>query len=451
MRTVRNLCLAALLGSCLLQCIRPSLPVVSQGTEIQVPPQVHQILEKDCYSCHSNQNRLAWFDQVVPAYWLVRRDILIARQHLNFSTLGSKPVAAQKASLYEAVNMIRLGEMPLGDYTALHSDAKVTANELATIEEYLAPWRVKPPADVESKKGTEVISPPSDLASVAAEFNGLAFDPGFENWKPISFTDRGDNNTFRFILGNETAVKAARSGQIHPWPDGSRLAKIAWQREAGADGLIHPGKFVQVELMVKEARLYKGTAGWGWGRWRGLDLKPYGGNAEFTGECVGCHMPLRGADYVYTLPMTRAEVSGQEVVNRRAGNLPQTLPWQPLEWNPITLYVNPASQTMAVLLGNAVALQSVRTRETRSGQPPEYAPGTVLALVTWAQREDPHWFGARIPDTPQSVEFVSIPVQRAGFDYRKFEGARLQETMVLSESAQQRAHSILNLAPAALP
>jgi hypothetical protein len=33
---------------------------------------------------------------------------------------------------------------------------------------------------------------------------------------------------------------------------------------------------VQVELMVKDARPYKNTDGWGWGRWRGADRKPYG-------------------------------------------------------------------------------------------------------------------------------------------------------------------------------
>ena len=94
----------------------------------------------------------------------------------------------------------------------------------------------------------------------------------FESWKLISATDRGDNNTFRFILGNDIAVKAAQSGNISPWPDGTRFAKVAWQQKLGEDGLIHPGKFVQVELMVKDARRYKDMDGWGWGRWRGLDL-----------------------------------------------------------------------------------------------------------------------------------------------------------------------------------
>ena len=58
------------------------------------------------------------------AYWLVRHDILTAREHLNFSTLGSKPAAAQKATLYEAVNMIQLGAMPLPSFKKLHPEAR---------------------------------------------------------------------------------------------------------------------------------------------------------------------------------------------------------------------------------------------------------------------------------------------------------------------------------------
>jgi hypothetical protein len=175
---------------------------------------------------------------------------------------------------------------------------------------------------------------------VAPEFNGVPFDTAFESWKPVSFTHRGDNNTFRFILGNDVAVKAAQSGNIFPWPDGARFAKIAWQQEMGTDGLLHPGKFLQVELMLKSARLYKDTEGWGWGRWRGMDLKPYGEGANFVRECTGCHQPLRGNDYVYTLPISAANGSRDEVLNRSAA-LPATLPFQPLAWSAITMYVDP--------------------------------------------------------------------------------------------------------------
>ena len=96
MRIFGKLILAGVVVLVLLQAVRPAIPVTPDTVEVQAPPHVLHILQKDCYSCHSNQRRLTWFDQIVPDYWLVRHDILTAREHLNFSTLGDKPAAAQK-------------------------------------------------------------------------------------------------------------------------------------------------------------------------------------------------------------------------------------------------------------------------------------------------------------------------------------------------------------------
>jgi mono/diheme cytochrome c family protein len=443
-----------------LQLVRPGIPAKPAAAEVQAPPEVRQILEKSCYSCHSDQRRLAWFDQVVPGYWLVRHDILTAREHMDFSTLGSKLPAAQRAALYESVNMIQLGAMPLPSFLRLHPEAKVTPEELAALKAYLSPWApaAKQPGSVSAwgppNTGAAPGSTPPvvSLASVQPEFDGFSFDPTFEGWKPISFTDRGDNNTFRFVLGNDIAVKAARSGNISPWPDGARFAKIAWQREEGPDGLAYPGKFVQVELMLKDAKQYKKTDGWGWGRWRGLDLKPYGQGARFVNECTGCHMPVRGNDFVYTLPISPASIGGAEVVNNRAA-LPENLPYQPLGWNAITMYADAKTHAMATLFGNDAAMQAVHARFAggADARGPSFPSGAVLALVTWAQRDDPHWFGARIPDAPQSVEFVKIAGQGEMNSYRRFAGSGLSEDRANAGATAQRMDFILNLAPARLP
>lgn len=113
-----------------LQFVRPEIPARQEAAPLQAPPAVKQILEKSCFSCHSNQRRLSWFDEIVPAYWLVRHDILTAREHLNFSTIGTEPQAVQKAKLYEAVNMIQLGAMPLPNFLRMHPEARVTPEEL---------------------------------------------------------------------------------------------------------------------------------------------------------------------------------------------------------------------------------------------------------------------------------------------------------------------------------
>ena len=128
--------------------------------------------------------------------------------------------------------------------------------------------------------------------------------PDYKNWRAISSTDRWDNHTMREILGNEIALKAIAENHINPWPDGTVFAKVAWQQSApDAQGVVKTGAFVQVELMVKDAKRYASTEGWGFGRWRGTDLKPYGKDAGFQNECTGCHAPMAKNDFVYTMPI----------------------------------------------------------------------------------------------------------------------------------------------------
>ena len=72
MRIVGGLLIVGVVAFALLQLVRPRIPAKPATAELQAPPEVRHILEKDCYSCHSDQRRLSWFDEIVPAYWLVR-------------------------------------------------------------------------------------------------------------------------------------------------------------------------------------------------------------------------------------------------------------------------------------------------------------------------------------------------------------------------------------------
>src|ERR1700679_1264053 len=104
------------LGFVGIQFFRPELTNPPVTAELQAPPVGKQILRTSCYSCHSNETRLPWFDRVVPAYWLVNHDVREARRHLNFSEIGKLPAAQQKGILFEAVNQIQMGAMPLPSY-----------------------------------------------------------------------------------------------------------------------------------------------------------------------------------------------------------------------------------------------------------------------------------------------------------------------------------------------
>ncbi len=131
--------------------------------------------------------------------------------------------------------------------------------------------------------------------------NGIALYPDYISWKVIAPSYREDKGHIRIITGNEIAVAALHAG-IKPLPDGSVLAKVAWKAEKNPSFPVatEPGAFAQVEFMVKDAKKYKETGGWGFARFVGSDLKPYGKDAAFAGECFGCHLPVAKNDYLFT-------------------------------------------------------------------------------------------------------------------------------------------------------
>ncbi|NJC87468.1 MAG: cytochrome P460 [Desulfuromonas sp.] len=131
--------------------------------------------------------------------------------------------------------------------------------------------------------------------------NGITLYPEYMDWKVIAPSYREDKGHIRIITGNAAAVTAMRAG-IKPLPDGSVLAKAAWKAEKNPSFPVatEPGQFVQVEFMVKDAKKYKNTGGWGFARFLGNDLQPYGKDESFVLECFGCHTPVANNDYLFT-------------------------------------------------------------------------------------------------------------------------------------------------------
>lgn len=296
-----------------IQFIRPELNDPPVTADLQVPAQVKQVLQTSCYNCHSNETKLSWFDQPAPAYWIVARDVSKARKHLNFSEIGNLPAGQQKAILFEAVSQIELGAMPLPAYKRLHPESAITSEQLAVLKEYLAPAAPNEPtgriatnaADLQAADAQydKWIQAANATPEVAPAPNGIAFMPDYKNWKAISSTERFDNHTMRQILGNDVAVRAIAENRINPWPDGASFAKVAWYQQPDEQGLVRTGAFFQVEFMIRDSQKYAQTLGWGWARWRGADLKPYGKDQNFSSECVGCHSPLHKTNYVFTMPI----------------------------------------------------------------------------------------------------------------------------------------------------
>jgi hypothetical protein len=114
----------------------------------------------------------------------------------------------------------------------------------------------------------------------------------------------------------------------------------------------------------------------------------------------------------------------------------------PLGDKVITTWIDPRNSTMSTLFGNDVAVENSRG---------EYPAGSMLALVTWTQQEDPRWFGAKIPAKPQSVEFVVVGTEPA-YSYRKYEGSPLKQVSTdAGTSPNDRAAYLLSQRAAVMP
>lgn len=142
-------------------------------------------------------------------------------------------------------------------------------------------------------------------SSVPPAPNGIEFPADYPDWRVISASHRIDNKTMRVILGNDVAIKAAREGKTNPWPDGAVLGKVVWKQteETHWKTAIAPDKFVHAEFMFRDSKKWAANGtGWGWARWVGTEQKPYGTDANISQECISCHTPVKGRDWVFTTP-----------------------------------------------------------------------------------------------------------------------------------------------------
>jgi hypothetical protein len=273
--------------------------------EIQVPLPVKQVLERACYDCHSNQTSLRWYDKLPGVSSLVSEHVSEGRKHLNFSEWNKLSPADQQGMLWEIYNMINTGKMPLPSYAIVHPGAKVSANGLSILQNYLNTLRAVPGYDTAKIKQADSQylkwkNPyaMSDTLPVAA--NGIKHIPEYRNWQVMSTTSRFDNKTMRIMYANPIAYAAIKTGHIHPWPNGSVIVKVVWEKLQTKDGDIRPGKFLNIQYMIRDSNKYKDTEGWGFAKFETPALKPYG-DINSAAKCMSCHQIAKDNGFVFDL------------------------------------------------------------------------------------------------------------------------------------------------------
>jgi hypothetical protein len=99
----------------------------------EVPADIHRVLKKSCYDCHSNNTVYPWYTNIQPVGWWLQSHVNDGKGELNFDEFGTYELKKAKHKFEEIEEVIREGEMPLGSYTLIHRDSKLTAEQSASI------------------------------------------------------------------------------------------------------------------------------------------------------------------------------------------------------------------------------------------------------------------------------------------------------------------------------
>ena len=110
-------------------------PPVTQ--DIHPPENVALILKTSCYDCHSNETIWPWYSYVAPVSFLVSGDVHNGRKRLNFSEWDRYDVKRRNKKMDGILELVEKGVMPLSIYTTMHSDAKLNAEKIKTIKEWV--------------------------------------------------------------------------------------------------------------------------------------------------------------------------------------------------------------------------------------------------------------------------------------------------------------------------
>lgn len=97
--------------------------------------ETRQLMVRACFDCHSNEVRWPWYSNIAPISWAVWKHVDDGRNKVNYSEWDG-PQGNADDSLDEVEN----GSMPPPYYTfgGVHSDAKLSPEELATLTDGLA-------------------------------------------------------------------------------------------------------------------------------------------------------------------------------------------------------------------------------------------------------------------------------------------------------------------------
>ncbi|MER3525374.1 MAG: cytochrome C [Armatimonadota bacterium] len=139
---------------------------------------------------------------------------------------------------------------------------------------------------------------------VSADSHGLTYPEGYRSWTHVTsmLIHSKDHPLYdpfgglHHVYVNDKGLKALKSGG--KYPDGSILVFDLYDvKEDGGAYVATDRKFIG--LMVKDAKKYKDTGGWGWEVFKG-NSKSGGNVKDAKTECFNCHASQKESDFVFS-------------------------------------------------------------------------------------------------------------------------------------------------------
>lgn len=88
-------------------------------------PLTRDLAKAACHDCHSNETVWPWYSNIAPVSWLVYRDVMEGRQHINFSE-WNRP---QPQHVGEFKKVYDQNSMPPWYYAMQHPAAQLSSGE----------------------------------------------------------------------------------------------------------------------------------------------------------------------------------------------------------------------------------------------------------------------------------------------------------------------------------
>ncbi|MEZ4793028.1 MAG: heme-binding domain-containing protein [Gelidibacter sp.] len=107
------------------------------------PEKVKLILKESCNDCHSDVTRYPWYNKITPVNYWMADHVKHGKGGLNMSKWDDYSTKKKDHKLKELIEIVKKKEMPLPSYTWVHTEAKLTDEQIKSVVDWANQVRFK--------------------------------------------------------------------------------------------------------------------------------------------------------------------------------------------------------------------------------------------------------------------------------------------------------------------